>query len=85
MYAIEFNATIMDGKIEIPAKYKQQFSTPNNVKVILMKKETPTAAGAQNTEDDFGFGMLSRHANPTLWEQESSAWERVALEKHEAN
>ena len=83
MYAIEFNATVMDGKITIPPQYIPQFSVPNNVKVILMKKEPPPIVNMQGAEDDFGFGILSRYANPNLWEQESNAWERAAIEKHE--
>jgi len=86
MYAIEFNATVMDGKIAIPAQYMPQLTALNSVKVILMKSESSLAAKMQNADDgDFGFGMLSRYANPALWEQESGAWERAAIEKHEAN
>ena len=84
MYAVEFDANIMDGRIEIPAEYQKQFSTPHNVKVILMKKEAAHTAKPHNAAaQDSGFGSLSRYANPTLWEQESRAWERAVVEKHE--
>lgn len=74
MFAIEFNATVRDGKIEIPTEYKQQFSAPNNVKVILLKREQINSAKAKKaTKADFGFGALSRYANADLWAHESHA------------
>jgi hypothetical protein len=86
MYPIEFDATVLDGKIAIPAQYMPQFSATNNVKVILIKNESPSAVKKQSARnDDFGFGILSRYADTALWEQESKAWERAAIEKHEAN
>lgn len=81
MYAIEFEATVRDGKIEIPAEYMSRFSS--NVKVILMVKEREKNAMAKEQKES-GFGVLSGYANPALWEQESSAWERAAVKKHEA-
>jgi hypothetical protein len=85
MYAIEFDANIRDGIIQIPARYKKQFVNPHNVKVILLSQETSKTRTTQpaKTENN-GFGVLSRFANPALWEQENGAWERAAVEKHEA-
>ncbi|MDR2648189.1 MAG: hypothetical protein LBB94_00490 [Clostridiales bacterium] len=80
MYAIEFEATVRDGKIEIPAEYTSRFSS--GVKVILMAKEREKSAKVK-VKNESGFGALSGHANPALWKQESGAWERAAAEKHE--
>jgi hypothetical protein len=86
MYAVEFNANIMDGKIEIPARYRNQFSAPHDVKVILMKQIKPQSGKAKKSEEeDSGFGALSRYANPELWDREARAWERAAVKKHDAN
>ena len=38
MYAIEFNAKIKDGTIDIPEEYRDQFKT--SVRVILMAEES---------------------------------------------
>lgn len=84
MYAVEFNATVQDGKIEIPMNYKHQFSS--EVKVILMKKEAEKASKIKAaTTADKGFGALAHLANPSLWEQEAGAWERAAVKKHDPN
>ncbi len=86
MYAVEFNANIMDGKIEIPAQYRKQFSAPHDVKVILMKQIKPhSAKPTQSEEEDSGFGALSRYANPALWDREAHAWESAAVKKHDSN
>ncbi len=37
MYAIEFEAKVKDGKIEIPAEYRDKFT---HVKVIVLTKTT---------------------------------------------
>jgi hypothetical protein len=85
MYAVEFNANIMNGMIQVPARYQRQFSTPHNVKVILLKQEAAhLQPPQQESSADAGFGVLSRYANPALWEQEDGAWERAAVEKHDA-
>jgi hypothetical protein len=81
MYAIEFKATVRDGKIEIPVEYMSRFSS--DVKVILMATERKKSAKAK-TKRESGFGALSDYANPALGEQESGAWERAAGEKYEA-
>jgi hypothetical protein len=78
MYAIEFEATVRNGKIEIPPEYTSRFSS--DVKVILMAKERGKNV---KVKKESGFGALSSHANPALWEQESGAWERAAMEKYE--
>ena len=80
MYAIEFEATVRNGKIEIPAEYMSRFSS--DVKVILMAKEREKNAMVKEKKES-GFGALSGYANPALWEQESGAWERAAVEKYE--
>ncbi|MDR0425367.1 MAG: hypothetical protein LBH39_07980 [Clostridiales Family XIII bacterium] len=80
MYAIEFETTIRDGKIEIPTEYMSRFST--GVRVILMPKESEKSIKAKG-EKGFGFGALSSYANPALWEQETGAWEKAAVEKYE--
>ncbi len=85
MYAVEFDANIRDGMIQIPARYKNQFVAPHNVKVILLRQETAkTQTARKDKAADDGFGALSRYANPALWEQENGAWERAAVEKHES-
>lgn len=38
MNAIEFQASIKDGVIEIPDQYRQEFEQQKNVKVILIKQ-----------------------------------------------
>ena len=81
MYAIEFEATVRDGKIEIPAEYMGRFSS--GVKVILLAKEQEKGTMAKE-KNESGFGALQGYANPALWEQESGAWERAAGEKYEA-
>ncbi|OKH32273.1 hypothetical protein NIES2119_26720 [[Phormidium ambiguum] IAM M-71] len=39
MFAIEFQANIQNGFIEIPEEYKQQFQQEKSIKVILLKDE----------------------------------------------
>ena len=39
MFAVEFQANIQNGFIEIPEQYKSQFVTQNSIKVILLKPE----------------------------------------------
>ncbi len=45
MFAVEFQANIRDGIIEIPEEYKQELSDCNSVKVIIMKKQKKLATG----------------------------------------
>ena len=86
MNAVEFNATVTDGKISIPRKYIPRFSKPRKVKVILIEKESSNGKKADvNNNDSLGFGILSSFANPDLIPMESKAWERAAIKKHEAN
>ncbi|NJM68951.1 MAG: hypothetical protein HC862_01315 [Scytonema sp. RU_4_4] len=42
MFAVEFQANIQNGFIEIPEQYKSQFVTQKSVKVILLKPEEHT-------------------------------------------
>ena len=86
MNAVEFNATVTDGKISIPRKYIPRFSKPRKVKVILIEKELSTNKKTTvSNKDSIGFGILSSYANPDLIPMESNAWERAAIKKHEAN
>ncbi len=39
MFAVEFQANIQNGFIEIPEQYKSQFVTQKSIKVILLKPE----------------------------------------------
>jgi len=39
MFAVEFQASIQNGFIEIPEEYKSQFQQGKNIKVILLKDE----------------------------------------------
>lgn len=81
MYAVEFSATVRDGKIEIPAEYMNRFSS--DVKVILLAKEQESSAKRKINTKESGFGALSHYANPSLWEQETNAWERAVVENYE--
>ena len=74
MYAIEFEATVRDGKIDIPIEYTTRFSS--GVKVILLAEEREKIAQTKAKKES-GFGMLSKYANPSLWEQEADAWEQA--------
>jgi hypothetical protein len=47
MQTVEFESTVLDGKIEVPYEYREEFSTV--VKVILMKTETNTAMSTGRT------------------------------------
>ena len=78
MYAVEFNAKIDNGKIDIPVKYRDKFIS--DVKVILLKADSRSITSKANEAK--GFGALSHLANPSLWEQEESAWERAVVEKY---
>lgn len=42
MNAIEFQANIKDGRIEIPDQFRQEFEQQKNVKVILIKQVEDT-------------------------------------------
>ena len=39
MFAVEFQANIQNGFIEIPEEYKHQFQQGKSIKVILLKDE----------------------------------------------
>ena len=39
MFAVEFQASIQNGFIEIPDEYKPQFAAQKSIKVILLKPE----------------------------------------------
>lgn len=39
MFAVEFQASIQNGFIEIPDEYKLQFAAQKSIKVILLKPE----------------------------------------------
>ena len=47
MYAIEFQTTIKDGKIEIPKSYHAQLT--EQVRVIVLSEKQPEVATAVNT------------------------------------
>ena len=81
MQAVEFYAKIDNGKIAIPARYRDEFQS--NVKVILLKpmNKTPTYA-VRGEGVALGFGALSHRANPNLWAHEENAWERAVSEKY---
>ena len=76
MYATEFETMVLeDGKIEIPIEYRKPSS---RIKVIILQssiKKHPNVAGD-------GFGALAHRANPNLWDKESNAWKKTAIEKY---
>lgn len=76
MYATEFETMVLeDGKIEIPMEYRKPSS---RIKVIILQSTTkkhPAVSGD-------GFGSLAHKANPKLWDKESDAWKKAAIEKY---
>jgi hypothetical protein len=74
MYATEFETMVLeDSKIEIPMEYRKPAS---RIKVIILQssiKKQPNISGD-------GFGALAHRANPKLWDKESDAWKKAAIE-----
>ena len=65
MFAVEFQANINNGLIEIPDEYKQEFENGNSVKVIIMKEQKNSVTGiiprlATNPVKVKGFTPLTR-------------------------
>lgn len=65
MFAVEFQANIKNGVIEIPDEYKQEFDEGNSVKVLIMKKQRNSATGiiarlTSNPVKVKGFTPLTR-------------------------
>jgi len=83
MYAVEFNAQITDGKIEIPKEYLQKFDS--NVRIIMLS-EYPKSYSV-NLEDAEKKnkslkGILNKYANPELISLEKEAWGKAVCDKH---
>jgi len=82
MYAVEFNAQITDGKIEIPKEYLEKFDS--NVRIIMLC-EYPKAVSVNLTDEKKNKsikGILSNYANPELISLEKEAWGKAACDKH---
>lgn len=65
MFAVEFQANINNGVIEIPNEYKQEFEDGNSVKVIIMRKQKNSSTGiiarlTSNPVKVKGFTPLTR-------------------------
>ncbi|GHV77375.1 hypothetical protein AGMMS49942_21960 [Spirochaetia bacterium] len=74
MYTTEFETTVLeDGKIEIPVEYRRPSS---RIKVIILQNSIKK----QRTVCGDGFGALAHRANPNLWDKESDAWKKAAIE-----
>jgi len=80
MYAVEFDAVVENGKIDIPAQYQNKFIS--TVKVILLKPEYINNNAGQ-TKPTNGFGALAHRANPALWEFEKGAFERNVVKNYD--
>ena len=84
MYAVEFYAVVKDGKIDVPVQYQNEFKS--KVRVILLSAEQQKSTLTEKKlVQAKGYGSLSHGANPKLWEQEKSAWERAIVEKYDSN
>ncbi|GHU39494.1 hypothetical protein FACS1894190_04410 [Spirochaetia bacterium] len=76
MYATEFEAMVLeDGKIEIPREYRKPSS---RIKVIILQ----SSKEKQFKGSGDGFGALANKANPKLWDKETNAWKKAAIEKY---
>ncbi|GHV39227.1 hypothetical protein AGMMS49546_10910 [Spirochaetia bacterium] len=76
MYTTEFETMVLeDGKIEIPIEYRKPSS---RIKVIILQQSIKKP----HTVRGDGFGALTHRANPKLWDKESDAWKKAAIEKY---
>ena len=84
MYAVEFNAKILDGKIEVPMEYLR--TLVSDVKVIMLYETPPNSHVKQSDSENKSIkGIISKYANPELIPLEKTAWEEAVKEKHAIN
>ena len=76
MNSAEFEATIKDGKIDVPRQYQNKFFT--NVKVFILDNMT----FAKNPTTDYGFGALSELADSSRRAKEKDAWRNRVIKKY---
>jgi len=84
MYAVEFNAKIDNGKIEVPTEYL--WEPISDVRVIMLY-ENPIPAKQNNSGrgNKSIKGIISQYANPELIPSEKEAWGEAAKEKYAVN
>ena len=86
MQAIEFNAKISDGKIEVPMEHLQ--TLVSDVKIIMLYESPSNSKDKQNDAAHKGKsikGIISHYANPKLVPLEKEAWGEAVKEKHVDN
>ena len=83
MYAVEFNAKVDDGRINIPKQHINDFIS--DVKVILLRLDNTLPDNSVAKTELKAFGALSHRANPKLWEQEETAMEKALVNNYEAD
>ncbi len=81
MFAIEFEAEINDGKIQIPKKYLNKLTS--NVKVIILNSSQNDIKENNNTNaKQSAMGILKEFADISLIDTEKDAWGKAVQEKY---
>jgi len=84
MQAIEFNALITNGKMELPAFYKEGLEG-KGVRVLLLCEDNalePVDEEENRRKVARVKGILKERANPELIPLEKEAWGMAMREKH---
>jgi len=84
MYAIEFRANIVDGKIHIPSEYLQTLTA--DVKIIIFCEDPINQSESTASDKKKSIkGIINHYANPELVKHEKNAWGEAVKEKHDNN
>jgi len=83
MNAVEFNAKVADGKIEVPMEYLHDIHP--DVKIIMLYESTSAPMAKQKNpsrKNKSIKGIISHYANPDLIPLEKDAWGEAVKDKY---